>query len=224
MNQTVLVIAPHADDETLGCGGTILRHRAHGDVVHWLLVTDIQAGQPMGGITAEQRDVEVQALAARLGFAATHRLGLPPAGLDRLPLGDLVAAIGSVVQHVAPALVYLPFPGDIHSDHAAVFRAASGATKWFRYPSVQEIRLYETLSETNFGIDPTTIGFRPNLYVNIISYLEEKLAAFAIFGSEIKPPPFPRSMEAVRALALLRGSEAGLMAAEAFMIVKRIEA
>lgn len=224
MSQTVLVIAPHADDETLGCGGAILRHRAQGEAVHWLLVTDIQPGQPMGGVTAEQRDGEVRTLSEKLGFASTHRLGLPPAGLDRLPLEDLVAAIGAVVRAVAPSLVYLPFPGDVHSDHGAVFRAASGATKWFRYPSVREIRLYETLSETNFGIDPTLAGFRPNLYIDITPHLEDKLSAFTVFGSETKSPPFPRSTEAVRALTLLRGSEAGLMAAEAFMIVKRIEA
>lgn len=223
MSPAVLVIAPHADDETLGCGGAILRHRARGETVHWLLVTDIQPDHPMGGVTAVQRDGEVRALAAALDFSGVHRLGLPPAGLDRLALGDLVGAIGGVVRAVAPSLMYLPFPGDAHSDHEVVFRAASATTKWFRYPSVREIRLYETLSETNFGIDPTTAGFHPNLYVDVSAYLERKLAAFALFTSETQEPPFPRSPEAVRALALLRGSEAGLMAAEAFMVVKRIE-
>lgn len=223
MSNTILVVAPHADDETLGCGGTLLRHRAAGDAVHWLLVTDIPKGAAVGSAEAASREQEIEQLSEIMGFDAVHRLGLPPTELDKAPLADLINRVGDVVRHVEPEVVYLPFPGDTHSDHGVAFRASSAATKWFRYPSIRGVRLYETLSETNFAIDPTQSPFRPNCYVDISDHVEKKLEALAVFASEMGTHPFPRSPDSVRALATLRGSEAGVAAAEAFMIVKQIE-
>lgn len=223
MSNSVLAIAPHADDETLGCGGALMRHRAMGDAIHWLLVTDIPNGGTVGKADAASREQEIAKLMALTGFDALHRLGFPPARLDTMPLAEIVGAIGEVMQRVQPATVYLPFPGDTHSDHGIVFHAASAATKWFRYPSIRCVRLYETLSETNFAIDPTLAPFRPNCYVDISAHLDRKLEAAALFASEMGTHPFPRSADAIRALATLRGSEAGVAAAEAFMLVKQID-
>lgn len=224
MSDTVLVIAPHADDETLGCGGTILRHKARGDNVHWLLVTDIPEQQTIVGANAARREEEIRGVEVSLKIDGLHRLGFEPTALDQRPLGDLIGAISQVARDINPGTIYLPFPGDVHSDHGVVFNAASACSKWFRYPSVRDVRIYETPSETNFAIDPTQSAFRPNLYVDISPYLEAKLETLSLYESEIGPHPFPRSLDSIRALATLRGSEAGLQAAEAFMILKKIDA
>lgn len=223
LSRTVLVVAPHADDETLGCGGTICHHIERGDAVHWLLVTDIPKDRTIGKTSADAREEEISQVALYYAFAKTHRLQFPTAELDALPLTELIGAFSTVFRAVEPEIVYLPFPGDAHSDHATVFRAASACTKWFRYPGLRSVRAYETLSETNFALNPVEKPFTGNLYVNIENYLEKKVAALSIYASEIGKHPFPRSEDAVRALATLRGSEVGVSAAEAFMLLKQIE-
>lgn len=78
----VLVVAPHPDDETLGCGGTLLRHVTNGDAVHWLIVTDMRTEHGFSDAQVSQRQAEIQKVAAAYGFTKVHNLGLPPAKLD----------------------------------------------------------------------------------------------------------------------------------------------
>lgn len=220
---TILAIAPHPDDETLGMGGTLLRHKARGDSVHWLIVTTMPPERYDASVI-ERRRLELNAVASAYGFASMLELGFPTTALDQVPAGALVGALGDVVKRLAPEQVYLPFPGDAHSDHHAVFRAAAATMKWFRYPSVRRVLVAETLSETDFGLDPTQAPFRPNVYVDISAHLERKLEIMRLYAGETAPHPFPRSEAAIRAQATLRGAQAGCVAAEAFMLLKEIVA
>jgi len=219
---TILVAAAHPDDETLGCGGTLLRHRAEGAAVHWLIATEMTPD--VGGTRARvaERNREIEAVAKHFGFAGVHRLGFPAARLDVTPRAELVAALSAVVNAVAPDTLYVPFRGDIHSDHAVLADACAAASKWFRHASVRRVRAYETLSETEFQIAPDTPAFRPNLFLDFAPHLDGKVAAMRLYKSEIGTFPFPRSEEAIRALAALRGSTAGCKAAEAFMTLREI--
>jgi LmbE family N-acetylglucosaminyl deacetylase len=156
------------------------------------------------------------------GFASVHDLGLPTTLLDTLPLGDIVQAVSRVFNVVRPEVVYLPYRGDAHSDHKVVFDAAAACTKSFRYPSIRRVLAYEALSETDFGIDPDASGFRPNVFNDISAHLEDKIAILKVYASELEDFPFPRSEQAVRALAALRGVVAATQAAEAFMLLKEL--
>jgi N-acetylglucosamine malate deacetylase 1 len=218
--KNVLVVAPHPDDETLGCGGTISRHRSEGDSVHWLIVTGISTSPEFSPEAVTRRDREILDCAAFFGFEKTHRLEHPTARLDTLPIGELVAGISQVVSEMKAEVIYLPYPGDVHSDHRAVFEAALPTTKWFRYGSVKKVLAYEVPSETEFNISPVVPDFRPNIYVDISSYIDCKVQAMNIFESEIHDFPFPRSEKSIRALAAFRGSSAGVEAAEAFMLLR----
>jgi len=219
---TVLVIAPHPDDELLGCGGTLLRHLAEGDAVHWLIVTAMtEQGGFSPGAMARRRQ-QLAAVSEAVGFTGRHELGLPAAYLDTLPLADIVSGIGRVLSDVQPDTLYLPYGGDVHSDHGVVFAAAKGCSKWFRYPSVKRVYGYETLSETDFALPPDGPGMPINRYVDISQYLERKLELLALYEGELGEFPFPRSPEAIRALARLRGAAAGCQAAEGFQVLKEI--
>lgn len=218
-SERVLVVAPHPDDESLGCGGTLLRHRAEGAEVHWLIVTDMTPSYGAARIAARER--EIAQVADRYGFAGVHRLGLPTTQLDTLPTGDVVGAIAGVISTVEPGTVYLPHRHDVHSDHTVVFDATVAATKSFRAPSVRALHAYETLSETDFALRPDG-AFRPTLYVDVTAHLEEKQQILALYEGELRDLPFPRSLQAVAALATLRGVQAGVLAAEAFMTLKEI--
>lgn len=221
--QNVLVIAPHPDDETLGCGGTLLRHVARGDRVHWVIITAVKISHGFTDERVKSRDAEIDAVARAYGFVSVNRLDFPTMTLDTVPKADLVGALGRVVKETSAQILYVPYRNDAHSDHAAVFDAAAACAKTFRYPMVRSIRAYETLSETEFGIRPDDPGFRPNLFIDIAEQLDKKLEIMGIFASELGPFPFPRSEVTLRALAQLRGSQSGLNAAEAFILLKEIQ-
>jgi len=221
-SDTVLVIAPHPDDETLGCGGTLLKLKAEGASVHWLIVTTITGVPGFSDDQVLRRAREIDKVAEKFGFDGVHKCELPTARLDTISKGELVGELAGVIKYVQPDTVLLPYRNDVHSDHAAVFDAAVSATKIFRSPFVRSIYAYETLSETDFGIRPDDPGFRPNLYENIEGYLDRKLQIMSIYDGEMGAFPFPRSNECLRALATLRGAQANCQAAEAFMILKEI--
>lgn len=214
-----LVIAPHPDDEVLGVGGTLLRRKAEGAELAWLIVTGISTANGWKQEQVERRTDEIARVTALIGFDQVFTLDFPTTQLDRIPVSDLVGAISGVFKTFQPDEVFVPHPSDVHTDHRAVFDAAAGCTKWFRYPSVKRVLAYETLSETDFG-QGTELGFRPTVFVDIAPYLECKMKAMDIYASEMAPFPFPRSHEALRALATVRGAAAGYHAAEAFQLLR----
>ena len=221
--KVVAVVAPHPDDETLGCGGTLLKHVARGDQVHWIVFTGISTAQGFTEKRVRSRSEEILRVAKSYSFAGTHRLDFPTMQLDRISKADLVGARGAVVKQLEVHTLYMPYRNDAHSDHAAVFDACAACTKTFRYPTVRSVRAYETLSETEYGVKPEDPGFRPNLFVDVSGFLDRKLEIMSIYASEMAPFPFPRSDVALRAQAQLRGSQCGAAAAEAFMLLKEIE-
>jgi len=217
-----LVIAPHPDDELLGCGGTLLRRKSDGSTVGWLLMTSISRETGWDASRVAQRAGEIESVRNGLGISIDHFFCLnhPTAHLERIPLFELVSQVGGVIKEYKPDEILIPFPGDIHSDHRITFEAASACTKWFRYPTIKRVLAYETLSETNFGINPQGLGFNPTFFVDISEFLNDKLALMETYKSEIGSFPFPRSVQSLRALAELRGSQVGVDAAEAFVLLR----
>ena len=214
-----IVIAPHPDDEVFGVGGTLLRRKAEGAKVAWLIVTTISVELGWSKETVKQRADEVKRVTELFGFDEVFTLNFPTTQLDRVPMSDLVAGISEVFRSFKPEEVFVPHPSDVHTDHRVVFDAAASCTKWFRCPSVKRVLAYETLSETDFGLG-TDQGFRPNVFVDIEAFLDGKLRAMDIYASELGAFPFPRSHEAIRALATLRGAASGFKAAESFELLR----
>lgn len=106
-----LVVAPHPDDELLGCGGTLLRRRQEGADIGWILVTCISEE---GGYSRErvvQRSQEIEHVRERLGVRPEHMysLGFPTAELDLVPMKALVEAIALAIADFQPTEVLLPF-------------------------------------------------------------------------------------------------------------------
>ena len=213
--KVVLVVAPHADDETLGVGGTLLRLIAAGCEVHWLLMSDVWSGPVFSQEKVDSRNREIQKVAGAYGIAQVHRLGYKAACLETFDRSEMISKIGRIVSTINADTMFLPHPGDAHSDHRVSFDAAAAAAKWFRYPSLKSILSYETVSETGFGLG-VDAGFEPTIRVDISPYLKRKLEIMALYEGEMGEFPFPRSVEAITALARLRGAECGCQAAESF--------
>lgn len=218
----ILVVAPHPDDETLGCGGTIFRHIENGDLVHWLIVTRMSIDDGFDLEKIKARDKEISQISDIYKFSDVHQLNFRTTKLDVYPMSEIISQIALVFEEVQPGIVYLPFRADAHSDHRIVYDACSASAKWFRASYLKEILVYETLSETEFQSDFTASNFNPNLYVNIAPYLKKKLDAIAVYHGELGEFPFPRSSKSIEVLAGKRGIESGFIAAEAFMIIKKM--
>lgn len=216
-----LVIAPHPDDELLGCGGTMLRRVAEGASVGWVVVTGMHS---LPGVTPpkiEHRQREIERVREGLGLDPDNvfQLGLPTTKLDTVGVSVLVEELSSVFKKFQPQEVLAPYFGDVHSDHRIAFDAVVACTKWFRYPSVRRVLVYETLSETDSIIDPASV-FRPNVFVDISTFIDQKVRLMEVYKSELGPFPFPRSEVAIRALAQVRGAQSGFLAAESFMLLR----
>jgi len=218
--KNVLVIAPHPDDETLGCGGTLLRHVAEGDRVYWLIGTTIKEKNGFSSDRVNSRQKEIKKVSDMYGFAGYKHLDFNTTELDQVPRNILIQKISEYVNQVEPHTIYLPYRNDIHSDHAQIFDASVACTKSFRYPFVKKVCVYETLSETEFGMRTDDPGFKPNMWVDITRYLDRKIEIMKVFESELGKHPFPRSTMNIRALATYRGSTSGCISSEAFMILK----
>lgn len=215
----ILVVAPHPDDETLGCGGTLLRDKAEGASVHWLIVTRMTSEGGFGTQKQKRRQKEIQMVNKMYRFNTLHQLNFPTSQLEKVPQSELIQKMREVFLKTQPTLVYLPFRGDIHSDHRYTFDAALSCTKSFRQSSVRKLLAYETLSETDFGLIPG-VRFEPNVYVDIARFLDQKIKIMKVYKDELETFPSPRSEEAIRALARFRGATSGFKAAESFVLLK----
>lgn len=210
----VLVIAPHPDDETFGCGGTILKHKEFGDEIYWLIITDVneQWGR------SQCNSGTIKSVSNYYGFDDTFELSLSDAKIDEYSMDELVSKISKVFNDVKPNIVYLPFYSDVHSDHRKVFEACYSCVKSFRYPFIEKVLMMEVLSETELGLH----SFKPNYFVDISKYIYKKEDIIKLYGDEIKEHPFPRSIENIRALATFRGAMVNCKYAESFMVLKEI--
>ena len=214
----ILVIAPHPDDETLGCGGALFRHKANGDEIYWLIVTGISEDTSWSNDVVTKRDNEIDAVAEKYGFSDVFNLRLPSTKMDTLPLSDLIGEISKVYKKVEPDIIYMPFAYDVHTDHQIIVKALQSTLKWFRHPHIKKVYMYETPSETEFNFVEKR-AFRPNVFVNISLYIDDKIETMKLYESEMGDFPFPRSEKTMQSLAAIRGSQSGFEAAEAFELV-----
>ena len=213
MVNKILVIAPHPDDETLGCGGTLLKHKKNGDKVFWMIITDLKKEH----IYFKTRQNELKKVKKYYKFDDLINLKYEPAKLKDNDFADLISNIEKHIKKIKPNIVYVPYVKDVHTDHQIVAKAMNTFSKWFRYPYIKKFIAYETISETNFNF--SEVNFSPNLFIDITKEIKDKINIMKIYKSEISIHPFPRSAKSIESLAALRGSSSGYSYAEAFQIL-----
>lgn len=218
----ILIVAPHPDDETLGCGGTLLKHKEQGDKIYWLIITSMSAEGGFPKARVEARQKEIKAVSKAYIFERVFSLAMPVTRIDTLPRAEIVRKIGKVIEMVKPTALYLPFKNDVHSDHRVVFDSTISAGKTFRFPCIKKLMMYEAVSETEFSAPLKDGIFMPNSFSDITGYIDKKITIMNLYKSELGTPPFPRSKQNIKALATFRGSTAGVRYAEAFMTLKEI--
>lgn len=213
----ILVFAPHPDDEILGCGGVMAKHIAHGDDVYVCVVTSSRV---------EKYRVMHQNYARKvgeyMGVKDVFFFDYPTVELSTVNDRDFTGSFNELVQKIQPEIIYIPFYGDMHTDHKKVADAAMVALRPYSAPSVRAIYAYETLSETGWNYPTVDKTFIPNVFEDISSYVDVKIHAMEMYETKIEKPPHPRSAEGIRTLAKYRGGTVGVEYAEAFMCLRVI--
>jgi len=222
MSKSNLIIAPHPDDEVLGCGGTIRKHSEMGEEMYVLIVTRGKKEMYSEDLILNVRN-EAKNAHRILGVTETRFFDFPAPDLDMVSLAEISVAISEVIREYKIETIYLPHYGDIHHDHRVVFQAGLVAARPVNGIPVKRIFCYETLSETEWAAPLSDMAFIPTKFVNITSVFAFKLEAMRCFKSQIRDFPNPRSLKAIEALANLRGSTVGFNYAEAFMTIRTIE-
>ena len=219
----ILFIAPHADDEVLGCGATMAKEAAKGNNVYVLICTNAHVGAPE--LFSEDQIAEIRSEAKTahklLGVTETRFLEFPAPQLDQYPGYVMSNQIASVIRNYDIDTVYIPHKGDCHKDHEVIHRCAMVACRPLAGSKVKRVYSYETMSETEWGEPVAADVFVPNRYV---TFNEEefaiKLQAMSAFRTQLQNFPSPRSLEALEALAKYRGATVSSSRAEAFMVLR----
>ena len=219
----VIVISAHPDDETLGVGGTLLKHKNNGDEIFWIIITDIFEKDGSSKERVNSRKKEIDMVSSMYGFSKVYKLGYSTAKLNTTHIPELIHSISEIFIEVSPEVIYCMNRSDAHSDHRIIFDATFSCTKSFRYPTIKKILMYECISETEFAPALIEKVFVPNYFVDITDYIDDKLKIMKVYESELSKPPFPRSIENIKALALFRGSSVGVKYAESFHMLKYID-
>lgn len=218
----VAAIFAHPDDEVLACGATLARHAAEGRRVHVLILA---SGLDARGMVDDGARLQLRAEAAeaarRLGAEAPVLAGLPDNRLDSLALLDVVKVVESFIDAVQPEIVYTHHRGDLNIDHRVTHDAVLTACRPLPGASVRRILAGEVLSSSEWQ-SPAMAPFQPTLFVDAGQTLAAKLAAMEAYAGELRLPPHPRSLDGIRTQARLRGLQAGMEAAEAFITVREL--
>lgn len=222
----ILVVAAHPDDEVLGCGGTIARHAKENDVVIAILG---EGATSRSDARANADAVDVSALRqaaenARKTLGAKELLmeSLADNRFDELALLDVVKTVERIIVDVKPDLIYTHHTGDLNIDHQITSRAVVTATRPGASQRVVEIISFEIPSSSEWSFGVTGTPFAPNLFIDVSETIDIKIEAMKCYEEEMRSPPHPRSESVLRAIATMRGSAAGMNAAEAFEIVRSL--
>ena len=222
----ILVIAPHADDEILGCGATMAKASSRGDEVFVLICTNASVGAPELFSVELIKQIRNEAVTAHrlIGVKETFFLDFPAPALDQYPRYKMSNEISSIIKKIGADTVYIPHRGDCHKDHTIIHECAMVACRPLANCSVKHVYAYETLSETEWG-EPIAADFFIPVKYNVFSVEEfqKKLDAMSCFKSQLYPFPASRSLDAIEALAKYRGCTVSVERVEAFEVIRDID-
>lgn len=223
--QRVLVVAPHADDETAGAGGLIARVKAAGGKAFVLVLStgeldhfDGREGTTHGSVRSRELAAAMKVLGVD-DFEIAMENSDKHLKLDILPRMELTNLIERgarlSTQKLDPTMIVLPAPS-YNQDHEAVYKAGITACRphLHAHKAFQRFVLVADAPQLSWSVPPY---FKPNFYVDLPpEFLDRKIRAYECHASQLRPSPSPASVESLRRLAEMRGREISVNAAEAF--------
>ncbi len=208
--RSALVLVAHADDESLGCGGTIPKLVRDGWAVDVVILSDGVVSAR--GDTIQDNRADADAACRVLGVGPPTILGFRDQFFDDVPMAELANSVFEL--GLQPDLILTHADTDLNSDHRLVAEVAKIIGRPRRKP----------VSILACEVPGTTMWngqvFPGNYYVDISDTLDLKLEAFSKYGNEIQEPPGTWSLSGIELLARYHGMQVGVAAAESFVVVR----
>jgi len=223
----ILVVVAHADDEAIGCGGTLLKHNDNGDEIRIIYMTD-GVGARSNEATSETTATSQQRLSAQqqacqqLSINKYYNFDFPDNRMDQVALIDIAQVIEPIVSEFQPTIIYTHHGGDLNVDHRIVHQAVLTACRPQPDVSIKKILTFEVNSSTEWASVSMSAPFIPNYFVDITEYQSEKQELLKKYQQEMKAYPHTRSIKGIQNLNLSRGSQVGVHCAEAFLLIRQL--
>lgn len=220
---SVLLVVAHPDDEVLGAGGLAASATAEGVSVRACMLSgEVEARQGRPALDRLRADIEAAGAVLGLGPPILGRF--PNIALNTVPHLELVQFVEQAILDTGATTIVTHHPGDLNDDHLHVARATLAAARLFQrrsgVPALERLLYMEVLSSTEWADGSGGGRFEPTMHVPLtMEQVERKIEALACYQGVMRPAPHPRSPEALRALATLRGAQAGSLFAESFQVV-----
>ncbi len=219
-NKNILIIAPHPDDETISMGGSIDKFIKEKFNVHILIISGHLP--PLYSENDFNLTVKEAKKAFKiLGVTSYKFLKIPATYVKDFETSKLNLLIFSEIQKLKPNTVFIPFP-DRHIDHRIIFDSSVVSVRPNGKFFPKKVLSYETLSETHWNVPGIEPSFNPDYFIDISKNIKKKLSALSSYKSQIKNNS-TRSLDAVKSLAVFRGSQNGCKFAEAFKVIRIVE-
>ena len=215
----ILVIAAHPDDEVLGCGGSIAKFKTIGHEVFLHVLSEGESSR-----FSPQIDNRLKALLKSKDYLNIDHLKIShfsDSKFDTSPLLEIIQSIEEIIHAFNPHIIFTHNNNDLNIDHKITHLATMTAARPLPNQSLEKILSYEVNSSTEYALSNNP--FLPNYFEELsILHVNSKLNALSCYEDELRPYPHPRSLEAIKAQLMVRGTNAGLCYAEAFKVEKII--
>ncbi|RST76326.1 hypothetical protein D4T97_006015 [Siminovitchia acidinfaciens] len=222
-NQKVLILAPHADDEIIGCGGVIQKYLKNGSAVRVVIASFVKGAYQKYKTEKGQYEIydgmtrlkELEESHRIIGIKNYHFLYTDEdqvqyhSKLDTLPRVELVSKLEKEIQEFKPTVIYIPSITK-HQDHTALHEAALTATRPYFWNG--SVLVYETDGE---------LSFHPNLFVQINrDEINKKQEALKAYKTQVGSKRHPISSQSLFTKARFRGQSVYCNFAEAFQVIR----
>lgn len=211
-NKNIIVVAPHPDDEVLGCGGVIQRFIESGSNVDVIFICT------KSFLNRNSADYAYDCQ-RKLGYRTLYTCDFEDQQLE----GQLLRMIqlAELRLYEQYDIAFIPFYGDNNQDHRLVFEACQVIFRP-QGPNGCDLYCYEVPSSTDQSPKIPQYLWAPNTYVELTEdQLLTKVCAFNKYQSQIQDIPHPRNARYIEALATIRGADVGYMYAESFMCLRQ---
>ena len=230
MNNRILIIAAHPDDDILGCGGMSSKYKS--------VDIDIRVIFIVEGTSCRFNESDLNSAIVQeeiyqrnsYGIKALNYLGvnnykfynLPCGRLDTVPIININKIMENEIREFKPTIIFTHSENDTNNDHRIIFRSTLMATRPVLTNKIRQLISFEILSssEWNFGSE----FFKPNFFIELSEQnVQDKINALNFYESETKPYPFPRSTEGIKINCQYRGMQIGVKYAEAYKLLRSLE-
>ena len=220
----VLVFAAHPDDELLGLGGTVRRIANEGIHVRAVIMAEgltarTDRRSDIDALQLSQLQADARKAAEIVGYKSIDFCGLPDNRMDSMELLDVIKIVSKYIEMYRPDTVFTHHHGDLNIDHRITCEAVLTACRPVGQYGVKRIYAFETPSSSEWDFNYQK-AFTPNVFFDVTDTLDAKIRGMACYRTESTQYPHPRSPEALRGLAMFRGSNVGFGMAEAFELLR----